>query len=63
MHRFSSLIRKVGSVELPPFAGVRILIMPYKLEDPEGTLPDSLAHWRPTVKALSEFTPIKNGIA
>ncbi|MFB6225628.1 MAG: hypothetical protein ABEI13_04190 [Candidatus Paceibacteria bacterium] len=68
MQTFASLVQKVGSVKLPPFNGVRILIMPYKLEDPEGTIPDFvgkhyLAPWRPTVKAIGRFMPNKHGTA
>jgi hypothetical protein len=63
MKRFASLVCRVGSVQLPDFSGVRILIMPYKLEDPEGTLPDFLAHWRPTVKALGALATTTKGTA
>lgn len=63
MEHFSSLIRKVGDVSFPKFSGIRILIMPYHLHDPAGSLPEYLQGWVPVVESIGRMMPVHEGIA
>ena len=59
---FKSEIQEVGTVELPKFSGVRVMMLPFRLED-VATLPSSVASWRQTVAALIEMSPVRSGVA
>lgn len=60
---FSSEIRNLGKLDLPGFTGTRVMMMPFLLEEPEHTLPDMLASWRPALAALSKMSPAQKGVA
>lgn len=46
---FTSEIKKFGVAKLPPYAGIRIMMMPYRIDDPDGTLPSRLSPWFDTL--------------
>jgi hypothetical protein len=45
-----------GSVSLPAFSDVRVMMLPVVIGNPES-LPDNLAHWRDAFVKLSAFAP------
>lgn len=49
---FDSIIASVGTVNLPQFTGVRVMMLPFLWEAPAETLPDNLRQWR---RPLSEI--------
>jgi hypothetical protein len=58
-----SEVERVGSIVFPDFSGVRIMMMPFRIEDPFGTLPDAIALWRPVVSDLCRMSPAVRGVA
>lgn len=63
MRTFESQIIRVGSIMFPQFAGVRIMMMPFRLESPADSIPDSLAAWREALGQLCRMGPAKKGVA
>jgi hypothetical protein len=61
---FVSLVEHVGSMPLPPFTGVRAMMLPFRLEDPFGTIPKSLVgpDWQLAAAVLCEMAPAKRGV-
>jgi hypothetical protein len=57
-----SEIRRVGALRFPVFSGIRIMMMPFRIEDPIGTVPDALEMWRPAVYELCRMSPAKRGV-
>lgn len=58
---FTSTFEKVGSVTLPTFSGIRIMMMPVRMGDIKS-LPDYLSAWKETVSRLFKFSKCKEGI-
>lgn len=46
---FDSEIKKFGEAKLPAYAGIRVMMMPYRVDDPDGTLPPCLSPWFDTL--------------
>jgi hypothetical protein len=59
---FSSKIEDKGSLHFPEFTGLRIMMMPLRLED-EATIPEFMAQWRPAVRELIGISTVKHGTA
>lgn len=59
---FESEIYCVGEIVFPEFSGTRIMMMPFLLHDPERSVPDSLALWRPALAALCALAPLHEGV-
>lgn len=59
---FSSKIRHLGEVKLPEAHGIRIMMMPFKTEDVEGTLPEYLQHYVPLITTLCDFATGPHGV-
>lgn len=57
---FDSVFRRVGSVKLPEFSGIRIMMMPIVIGDPES-IPSSLRIWRDALATLSGFAEQHKG--
>lgn len=51
--KFRSELYYIGRVQLPPFSGIRVMMMPFYLHDPIGSLPSSLDAWKHTVQQIS----------
>lgn len=62
MKWFSALTDR-GAVALPPFSGIRVLMMPFELSDPAATLPPSLQSWIPVALRILDLSPVRNGVA
>lgn len=60
---FTSEVESFGSVAFPAFGGVRIMMMPFRLEDVDGSLPDFLAAWRPAIAEMCEYATNDYGVA
>lgn len=58
---FASRVCDLGPVDLPPFRGIRVLLMPFHLHDPVGTMPPALAEWAGAVESLVERAPHREG--
>lgn len=54
---------KLGNIVLPGFSGIRILMMPFWLEDVAGTLPDFLSGWERSIQELVDLAPCQSGVA
>lgn len=59
MQTFYSDVKDVGSVDLPAYTGLRVMMMPVRLEDPE-TVP--WPEWRPAFERLVELAPVREGV-
>lgn len=42
---FESTAKYIGRAKLPSFAGIRVMMMPYRIVDPRRSLPDYLSGW------------------
>ena len=60
---FTSDIKALGAQTLPAFTGTRIMMMPFRMEEPRESLPPSLAHYQETVAALVAMAPVNRGVA
>lgn len=56
--RFDSIIASMGSIHLPDFAGVRVMMMPFLWEAPEETLPDSMRQWRRPLREICAHSSV-----
>lgn len=59
IQEFNSKIDVLGLAKLPEFSGIRVLMMPFKIEDIENTIP--FESWKPIMKKLMKVSPCKNG--
>jgi hypothetical protein len=57
-----SKIEDFGPIELPAYTGVRVMMMPFLMEDPTGTLPESLAGYRPALERVCALASPKSGV-
>lgn len=46
--------QEIGQVTLPPFSGIRVMMMPIVLRDP-SSVPDIVAPWRDLIRRLCEY--------
>lgn len=58
-----SRIEDLGALEFPTFQGVRVMMLPFRLEDPAGTIPSFAESWRRAAAALVEMGPVREGVA
>lgn len=49
---FTSSFECDGEIKLPEFSGIRVLMMPFYLEDIKGSLPELLKPWINVIKAM-----------
>lgn len=56
-----SIFRKLTEVELPEFTGIRVLLMPFLMEDIE-TIPNDLKNYRSTIEKLVSISPVTKGV-
>lgn len=56
---FKSFGYKTGNVVslFPEFSHTRVMMMPFHMQDVEGSLPDSLSHYKLMLKKMLKFTP------
>ncbi len=56
---FDSVGYKVTNVQkmFPAFTGIRIMMMPFHAHDVEGSLPDTLAAYKPMIQAMIDKAP------
>src|ERR1700722_5585694 len=59
---FDSNIELVGRVHFPKFNGIRVMMLPFKMEDIRS-LPDYLSHYRTIVAEIINHSPIRQGVA
>jgi hypothetical protein len=57
-----SKIERFGSVNFPTFSGVRIMMMPFRMED-LGTSPPMLGSWIWAIATLCQMSAVKKGVA
>lgn len=51
-----------GRVELPEFTGVRVMMMPFLMQDP-ASIPNMLGRWRGVIAALVRMSRVEKGVA
>ncbi len=49
---FKSHLKKVGQVKLPQPTGIRVMMMPFHLHDPDGSLPDYIRPWSDVLNVM-----------
>lgn len=49
---FTSRAKSLGIVGLPAFSGIRVMMMPFHIADPTGSLPPELDAWKPVVESM-----------
>lgn len=59
--QFDSRFAEVGQLEFPTFGGVRVMMMPFRLDSPRETVP--IAEWADAVATLCEMASVKQGVA
>lgn len=57
-----SKVEDFGQLTLPPFSGVRVMMMPFLMQEPRGSLPDSLSHWCDAVAHVCSLATVKTGV-
>lgn len=57
-----SEIRHVGSLRFPSFSGIRVMMMPFRLDDLDS-IPSMLDSWIWTIAKLCRLSPAKSGVA
>lgn len=60
---FQSVVDPIGNVLLPDFTGLRIMMMPFLLEDVAGSIPESMRQWKPAISRMLEKAPKSKGVA
>jgi hypothetical protein len=60
MKKFTSTFKRLGEVQLPVFAGVRVMMMPILIGRADS-VPDSIGDWRPVLSGLFEKFPKHEG--
>lgn len=58
---YKSQFKKLKSITLPEFTGIRVLMLPILLEDID-TLPDDLVNYKETVQELIDLSPERIGV-
>lgn len=58
---FKSEVKHVGAISFPDFSGIRVMMMPFRMED-VATLPDSLAGYRETVGRMVGMARVHEGV-
>lgn len=61
IREFNSKIDVLGSIKLPEFSGIRVLMMPFKIEDIQTTIP--FESWKFTLQEIMKVSPCKAGTA
>lgn len=61
MH-IESKIEDFGPIALPQFTGQRVMMMPFLMEEPRRSIPDTLAHWRDTIEHICHLSTAKKGV-
>lgn len=56
-----SIVEDMGPIQLPEFSGIRWMMMPFRLEDVQGTVPDP--KWHDTIARLIQFGGCETGVA
>ena len=59
---FESEFQDVGSICFPVFSGLRIMMMPVRLETPASSLPDSMSMWRRALVGLVSLGVAREGV-
>ena len=54
---FISTIENRGRVTLPSFRGIRVMMMPFHIHDPERSLPPDFADWFPVLRRMGKGAP------
>lgn len=62
MKAFDSTVSEVGTIALPRFSGLRIMMMPFLLEDLES-IPKSMGLWRKPLAQLRSMSEVQEGVA
>lgn len=62
MTMHESKIEDFGLIQLPRFAGHRIMMMPFLMEEPVNSLPEMLGGWRLTVAIICARSSVKSGV-
>lgn len=57
-----SKIEDFGTVEFPAFSGVRVMMMPFLMQGPRNSLPDSLGMYRDAVASICSMATVKEGV-
>lgn len=53
---FRSELQRLEEVVLPQYSGTRIMMMPYHVHDPEGSLPEDLGPWFDVVRRMGALS-------
>ena len=56
---FASEVRRVGEVSLPTYSGVRVMMLPVRMDDPK-TVP--MPQWRDAFARIVSLAPVKAGV-
>lgn len=59
---FESKIEDKGTLAFPAFTGLRVMMLPFRLEDP-ATIPEHMSQWRDAVASLVDISTVKSGTA
>lgn len=59
--KWTSELLNRGTVTLPDYSGVRVLMMPFHLHDPKGSLPESLQPWVKALRTMVAVSPCQKG--
>lgn len=63
MKSFQSQIEQRGTLSFPPFTGVRVMMLPFRLDYLDTLKLDQLAPWQNTLRSLCAMSVIKQGVA
>lgn len=59
---YESKIEDFGPLRFPDFGGKRVMMMPFLMEQPRASLPDSLDTWRDAVAHVCSLARVKTGV-
>lgn len=57
-----SKVEDLGRLRLPPFTGVRVVMMPFLMEEPHGSIPEFFSAYRPAISHICEIATVKQGV-
>lgn len=57
-----SKIEDFGKVSIPEFTGTRVMMMPFLMEDPIGSLPSSVDSWKKPLQEICHMATVKSGV-
>ncbi len=57
-----SKIEDFGTIALPKYTGTRVMMMPFLMEEPRKSIPDTLEHWRDTIEHICQRSAVKKGV-